>query len=73
MIQITDYLLKSIEAQGVVLEDRDYVRSELDKALLDGCFSFITHDGHRSGFFTWVVDKDMNITVENLLVLKEYR
>ncbi len=72
MIQITDYLVKLIEKEGVILEHRDHVRAELDKSILDGCFSFIDCDGKRIGFFSWVVNPD-GILLENMLIFGQFR
>lgn len=72
MIEITEHLIKAIETQGVVLADREYTKAALDKALLDGCFSFIEHDGRQIGFVTWVL-RPKEIYLENMLIYKGFR
>lgn len=71
-MNITETLVRTVEKDGIILENRDEVYNSIDKAIEEGHFEFISNGKNNIGWFSWVVLPG-EIYINNLFIEKKYR
>lgn len=72
MIDFVEELIQTIEKDGIILKDRQYVYNSIKQAIKLGHFEFIPSGTNRIGWFTWELRPD-EVFINNLFIHKEYR
>lgn len=72
-MNITESIVKIIEKDGIVLQDRIDVYNSIDGAIAGGRFEFVDIDGIRKGFFTYEFVSPTHVFINNLFIERKYR
>lgn len=73
LMDIVESLVKTIEKDGIILQDRQDVYNSISDSIDAGQFEFIVKDGNNIGFYSWEIWKPNNIFINNLFIYRNHR